>query len=73
MEQNLIMEGLPPEGIQRLCDVHAAVFKGTIEEIHQDQKEKIENQPGHPVTFLKKENEAIEALIEERIAPSGSI
>lgn len=69
MEQNLIMEGLPPEEIQRLCDVHAAVFKGTIEEIHQDQKEKIENQPGHPVTFLKKENEAIEALIEERIRP----
>ncbi|NLJ84441.1 MAG: DUF438 domain-containing protein, partial [Halanaerobiaceae bacterium] len=69
MEQNLIMEGLPPEEIQRLCDVHAAVFKGSIEEIHQDQRQKVENQPGHPVTFFKKENAAIEALVEERIRP----
>ena len=69
MEQNLIMEGLLPEEIQRLCDVHAAVFKGSIEEIHQDQRQKVENQPGHPVTFFKKENAAIEALVEERIRP----
>lgn len=69
MEQNLIMEGMPVEEIQRLCDVHASVFKGSIEEIHQDQKEKIEGQVGHPITFFKKENEAIEKLVEERIRP----
>ena len=28
----LLMEGLPVEEIQRLCDVHASVFKGSIEE-----------------------------------------
>lgn len=27
MEQSLIMEGLPPEEIQRLCDVHAECSK----------------------------------------------
>jgi len=32
------MEGMPVEEIQRLCDVHAAVFKGSIEEIHRPQK-----------------------------------
>ncbi|HHW12057.1 MAG TPA: DUF438 domain-containing protein [Firmicutes bacterium] len=27
LEQTLIQEGLPVEEVQRLCDVHAAVFK----------------------------------------------
>ena len=35
MEQNLIMEGMPVEEVQRLCDVHAEVFKGSIEDIHK--------------------------------------
>lgn len=69
MEQNLIMEGMPVEEIQRLCDVHASVFKGSIEEIHQEQKEKIEKQAGHPITLFKRENEAIEELVEESIRP----
>jgi hypothetical protein len=35
-EQALIAGGLPVAEVQRLCDVHAAVFKGSIEEIHAD-------------------------------------
>ena len=35
MEQRLIMEGMPIEEVQRLCDVHAAVFEGSIEDIHK--------------------------------------
>jgi DUF438 domain-containing protein len=60
-EQALIESGLPVEEIQRLCDVHAAVFKGSIEQIHaaDDPSEII----GHPANTLKKENRAIEALI----------
>ena len=34
MENALIREGMPISEVQRLCDVHAAVFKGSIEEIH---------------------------------------
>ena len=30
-EAALIAEGVPASEIQRLCDVHASVFKGTIE------------------------------------------
>ena len=30
-ETALISEGLPVEEVQKLCDVHAAVFKGSIE------------------------------------------
>jgi DUF438 domain-containing protein len=60
-EQALIAEGLPVAEIQRLCDVHAAVFKGSIEEIHEpDDKSQI---PGHPANILKRENRFIEKLV----------
>lgn len=62
MEQALIMEGMPVTEVQRLCDVHAAVFKGSIEEIHHP-----EEVPGHPVHTLKLENREIERLINEKI------
>lgn len=67
MEQSLIMEGMPVEEIQRLCDVHASVFKGSIEEIHRPQKP--EDTPGHPVYIFKLENRKLEKLINERIKP----
>jgi len=68
MEQSLIMEGMPVEEVQRLCDVHAAVFKGSIEEIHRPQNP--EEIPGHPVHTFKRENREIERLIRERVEPA---
>ncbi|HKL99959.1 MAG TPA: DUF438 domain-containing protein [Mobilitalea sp.] len=67
MENTLIKEGMPVSEVQRLCDVHAAVFKGSIEEIHQptNQEEII----GHPVHTFKLENRAIERLINKTIKP----
>ncbi len=62
MEGALIAEGMPAEEIQRLCDVHAAVFKGSIEEIHRPQKP--EETPGHPIHTFIKENKAVGDLIE---------
>lgn len=67
MENALIQEGMPITEVQRLCDVHAAVFKGTIEEIHQPQNQ--EDQPGHPVFTFKAENKAIERLLRKSIRP----
>jgi DUF438 domain-containing protein len=67
MEAALISEGMPVEEIQRLCDVHAAVFKGSIEEIHRPQKP--EEMPGHPIHTFKLENREIENLINSRIKP----
>lgn len=64
MEQQLVKEGLPIEEIQNLCDVHAAVFKGSIEEIHHP-----EEVPGHPIHTLRKENDAIQEHILENINP----
>ncbi len=67
METALIKEGMPVSEVQRLCDVHAAVFKGTIEEIHMP--ENMEDQPGHPVFTFKQENRAMERLIRKSVRP----
>lgn len=66
-EQALIAEGLPVSEVQRLCDVHSAVFKGSIEEIHAPAD--VSQIPGHPAHTLKAENAAITAHINERIRP----
>lgn len=67
IEQALIKEGLPVEEVQRLCDVHASVFKGSIADIHTSKDySKI---LGHPVNILVEENKAIEVLIDEEIMP----
>lgn len=62
MEVALVKEGLPIEEIQYLCDVHAEVFKGTLEEIHHPDQI-----PGHPVHTFKLENRAFEELINEKL------
>ncbi len=61
MEQSLIRDGMPVESIRKLCDVHAAVFKGSIEEIHSEEQE--EKTPGHPVHSFLMENREIEKRI----------
>jgi DUF438 domain-containing protein len=70
MEQALIMEGMPVEEVQRLCDVHAAVFKGSIAEIHSAQVKKAEEIEGHPINTFKLENREIESLINRNIEPN---
>ncbi len=66
-EQALISEGLPVSEVQRLCDVHSAVFKGSIEEIHAPSD--VSQIPGHPAHTLKAENAEIAAHINTRIRP----
>lgn len=63
MEQALIREGMAVSEIQNLCDVHASVFKGSIEEIHREHKP--EDTPGHPIHTFKLENKQIESVIEK--------
>jgi NAD(P)-dependent dehydrogenase (short-subunit alcohol dehydrogenase family) len=66
-EQALIMEGIAPSEIQKLCDVHAAVFEGSIEEIHKEtDPTKI---PGHPAYVLVEENKIIADIIKTQITP----
>ena len=66
-EQILISEGMPVTEVQRLCDVHAAVFKGSIEEIHRPVNPA--ERPGHPVHTFRLENRALEKLMDESVQP----
>jgi len=66
-ETALIAEGLPVAEVQRLCDVHSAVFKGSIEEIHQPEDPALI--PGHPLNLLARENRRIEEIINHDIRP----
>lgn len=62
LEQALMEEeGIPVAEVQRLCSVHAAVFKGSIEDIHRSDKQ--EDQPGHPIHTFKLENKEIDMLV----------
>lgn len=71
MEQALVDEGLAVEEIQRLCDVHASVFKGAIEDIHNDDPTPPPAlDEWHPINTFKKENRAIEDIIENKILKS---
>lgn len=63
MEQGLVKEGMPITEIQKLCDVHASVFKGSIEEIHNNLEPK--DIEGHPVNTFMNENREIEKLVEK--------
>jgi uncharacterized protein len=64
VEQLLMDEGLPPEEIQALCDVHVAVFQEGL-----DQAAAPEAISGHPVHTFRAENEiAIRFLIEMQTA-----
>ncbi|HHW02528.1 MAG TPA: DUF438 domain-containing protein [Thermoanaerobacterales bacterium] len=64
MEQALIQEGMPVEEIQRMCDVHASIFKESLE-----SKQEPETAPGHPLHTFKLENTAINRLISGEILP----
>ena len=65
-EQMLMADGLAVEEVQKLCDVHAAVLGGSVEQIHAPDTA---HTPGHPAHTLMAENRAIEKLIENRLTP----
>jgi len=50
IEEELVAEGMPREEIHRLCEVHLALFKESIE------KEKVLAPEGHPIRILMEEH-----------------
>lgn len=60
MEQSLIMEGFPPEQIQKLCDVHVSVFEKSLKK--QGKPHKL---PGHPVHTYILENKSCRKIIKD--------
>lgn len=67
-ETELMQEGIPVSEIQGLCDVHASVFKGSIDEIHSP--EKLIDIPGHPANILVQENKEINRILQKEIEPN---
>ncbi len=64
MEAAIIAEGMPIEEVQRLCDVHSAVFRGSIEDIHKEDIKDLEQIPGHPLNTFLLENRELEKLLD---------
>lgn len=64
IEQSLINEGLAITEVQRLCDVHAAVFRDALE-----KNPELSVPAGHPVAVFVAENRAIERLIAQEVRP----
>jgi len=58
-EREVIAEGLPVADIQKLCDLHVAVFEQGLES--QPAPESV---PGHPVYNFRLENEVISRVLE---------
>jgi len=67
MEQELVAEGLPIAEVQKLCDVHASVFDGSIEDIHPSKDNS--NVKGHPVYVFLLENEKLDEVMKKEINP----
>lgn len=80
-EQELLKEGTPLEEVQKLCDVHAALFHGTTTEekianaeksVAEAMKEKrmtataeLAEIPGHPLYTFTLENEALGGILKK--------
>jgi len=67
IEQALIAEGLPEAEVKRLCDVHVAVFRESLE-----AQAKPETIPGHPVYTFLAENGATGRVLDELEAALGA-
>lgn len=63
MEQGLMGKGIDAEDIQRLCNVHASLFGGSIEAVYTTSAE--QQHAGHPIQVMKLENLAIENTLEK--------
>ncbi|MDD7732121.1 MAG: DUF438 domain-containing protein, partial [Firmicutes bacterium] len=64
-EQELLEEGTPLAEVQKLCDVHAALFHGATKEDQKGNAEVLEMMISHPLYTLTKENEALSKLLAE--------
>lgn len=73
-EQGLIDDGIPMQEVQKLCDLHSALFHGKTEteiwaeEEKQASKSKDGKMPdGHPVDVLRRENIALEKILDHAL------
>jgi len=56
IEQELVAEGVSREELQRLCDVHLAIFKEQLE------KQRVEVAPASPINILLEEHKMLQQI-----------
>ncbi len=61
IEQELISEGITREEIQRLCDVHLAIFREQLE------KQKLEAAPTSPLGILFEEHRMLQQIVQKLV------
>jgi len=67
VEEELVQEGMPREEVQRLCDVHLAVFREQLE------KQKPEVAPENPINILTEEHKILLQILEKLSAFSNRV
>ena len=64
-EEAILAEGTPITEVQKLCDVHSALFHGTTDYSNKHEKSAALSQvKGHPLHTFTRENEALTKLID---------
>lgn len=64
-EEAILAEGTPITEVQKLCDVHSALFHGTTDYSNKHEKSAALSQvKGHPLQTFTRENEALTKLID---------
>lgn len=76
-EQQMLSEGTPLEEVQKLCDVHAALFRAAAPDAEEaadpsllrkqraEKTRELTETTGHPLSAFHRENQALEKLIEK--------
>lgn len=67
IEEELVVEGMPREEIHRLCEVHLALFRESIE------KEETSAPKGHPVNILMEEHKILLEFAETLKEVAGKV
>ena len=57
MEYNLVQEGVSVEEIQNLCDIHASLFQGSVQQMHDNVL------TINPLTEFEEENDAFKFVV----------
>lgn len=69
MEQSLIAEGMTATEIQKLCDVHAFIFKDNITPVSIELMPPTDENLWHPAQLIKMENGSITHFIDQQLTP----
>jgi PAS domain S-box-containing protein len=67
IEQELVKEGMPREELQRLCDVHLAVFGDQL------GKQQLDLPPAHPISILMEEHKILTQRAERLQTLTGMV